>query len=163
MRPSGSAPLAEAARAHYFRGAMRIRSRCPATPIAAPVIGRPAPSPSAAPNRTHTASTTCATTCTSGAATGTRPPTMRRRPSAIRVAQKSASGVLPAAAPGGTTSRCRAARPAPASLQSSSTRTMGSAWRATYNCRSEVRGPMAEVKLSPQKEPAKADALTSAI
>ena len=119
-------------RVRYSRGAMRLRSRCPATPIAALVIGRRAPNPSAAPSRTHTASTTCATTCTSGAATGTRPTTMRCRPSAIHAALKPASGALPAAAPGVTTSRYRAARPAPAFLRSSSTRTMGSASRAKW-------------------------------
>jgi hypothetical protein len=42
-------------------------------------------------------------------------------------------------------------------------RTTGSASPATYNCRSEVRGPIAEVKPLAEKELPKAKALTSAI
>jgi hypothetical protein len=70
------------------------------------------------------------------------------RPSAIHAALKRVTGALPAGDRGVTTSRCRAARPAPAFLRSSSTRTTGSAWLATYNCRSQVRCQIAEVRTS---------------
>ena len=133
LRPSGSARLAEAMKmqAHYFRGAMRLRSRCPATTLVALVDGIRGPSLSASANRTDTLSTTCATTCTSGAAIGTLPIAMRCRPSAIHAALKPASGALPAEGRGVTTSRCRAARRAPAFLRSSSMRTMVSVSLAT--------------------------------
>jgi hypothetical protein len=88
---------------------------------------------------------------------------MRCRPSAIHAALKSASGALPGVDRGATTSRCRAAQPAPASRRSFDTQITGSESRATYNCRSEVRGPIAEVKPPAEKELPKAKALTSAI
>ena len=84
-----------------------------------------------------TASTTCATTSTSGAATGTAPATIPSRPTAIPAALKPASGALPAAVPGATTSKCRAAPPAPAFRRSSSMPTMASASPATDEVKSQ--------------------------